>query len=55
MENNAGMLMSVVIAGSLNDEYIDLCTGLRSNDVLFARYPYKFFPLFESKTNSGIF
>ena len=40
--------MSAIIANTLDDEYIDLCTGLVQNDILFARYPYKFFPLFES-------
>ena len=47
--------MNVVIANTLDDQYIDLCSGLGQGDVLFARFPYKFFPVFESFYNRGVF
>ena len=47
--------MDMIIAHSLEDQYVDLCTGLRKNDVLFARYPYKFFPIFTSESSRGVF
>ena len=55
LENYSGIRMNVVIANTLDDQYVDLCTGLSQNDVLFARFPFKFFPVFESYGNRGVF
>ena len=46
---------SVLIGNSTQDPYIDQCTLLRDGDVIFARYPYKFFPLFQGSGTFGMY
>ena len=46
---------SAIIANSSSDAYIDQCTLLQDGDVLFARHPYKFFPLFWGSGSRGMF
>ena len=40
----------VFIAQNITDDFIDMCFGLQTGDKLFARHPYKFFPLLEGKS-----
>ena len=38
-----------MIADTKTDDFMDLCTDLQVGDTLFARVPFKFFPLYEAK------
>ena len=46
---------SVLIGNSTQDPYIDQCTLLQDGDVIFARHPYKFFPLFQGSGTFGMY
>ena len=42
-----------MIAESKTSDFMDLCENLSAGDTLFARVPYKFFPIFEATNWNG--
>jgi hypothetical protein len=47
--------ISIIIAESLTSPYVDQCTNIEQGDVIFARVPYKFFPVFEGRSLNAFF
>ena len=45
--------LGVMIAESKTSDFMDLCENLSKGDILFARVPFKFFPLFEATNWNG--
>ena len=45
--------LSVMIAEKKTSDFMDLCENLSVGDTLFARVPYKFFPIFEASNWNG--
>jgi len=47
--------ISIIIAESLTSPYVDQCTNIVQGDIIFARVPFKFFPVFEGSSLSAFF
>jgi len=45
----------VIIAEDIDSEFVDYCSRLSEDDVLFARHPFKMFVLFESLSSSSTY
>lgn len=37
----------VIIGKELTDPWVDICSDIMPGDIIFARYPFKLFPVFE--------
>lgn len=47
--------VEIIIAETIKDDFVDICTGIQNGDTIFARYPFKFFPIMEATRNGAMY